>query len=86
MNIEVYYIILEDCVLLSKKRYNDWREIQNEYYDNFKTCLGPWTYEELINYFEDDFANENRWPFDRETMINFFEGTEVTLYSNRNKF
>lgn len=82
-NIEVYYIILEDCVLLSKKRYNDWQEIQDEYYDKFKTSIGPWTYEDLITYFEDDFGDENKWPLNKENIIDFFEGTEEILYSDR---
>jgi len=83
-NNEVYYIILEDCVLLSKKKYNDWREIQVEYYDKFKTSIGPWTYEELISYFEEDFGAENKWPFKKENIIDFFEGTEIIHYSDRN--
>jgi hypothetical protein len=82
-NNEVYYIILEDCVLLSKKRYNDWHEIQDEYYDKFKTSIGPWTYEDLITYFEDDFGEENKWPLKKENIIDFFEGTEEVLYSDR---
>lgn len=82
-NNEVYYIILEDCVLLSKKRYNDWHEIQDEYYDKFKTSIGPWTYEDLITYFEDDFGDDNKWPLKKENIIDFFEGTEEILYSDR---
>ena len=50
MNNKVYYIILENDILLSKMDYNNWREIQDEYYDNFKASMGPWTYEETIHY------------------------------------
>lgn len=83
MNVKVYYILLEDTVLLSKKEYTHWREIQYEYYDNFKACLGPWTYEELISYLEDDFKEENNWPFLKENLFNFFESGEIILYSDR---
>lgn len=83
MSNKAYYIILEDDVLLSKKEYNHWREIQAEYYENFKACLGPWTCEEFISYFEDDFGKESKWPFLRETLINFFKGSDMILCSNR---
>lgn len=83
MNNKVYYIILEDAILLSKMDYNNWREIQEEYYDNFKTSMGPWTYEELISYLEDDFKYEHKWPFIKEKLIDFFEGSETIHYSDR---
>jgi hypothetical protein len=83
MKSKVYYIILEDSILLSKSEYHHWREIQSEYYDNFKACLGPWTYEELISYLEDDFTDESRWPFIKENLIGFFEDSEIIHYSDR---
>lgn len=83
MNNKVYYIILEDDILLSKREYNHWREIQDEYYDNFKASMGPWTYEELISYLEDDFKDENTWPFIKENLIIFFEGNKIIYYSDR---
>ena len=83
MNNKVYYIILENDILLSKKEYNHWREIQDEYNDNFKACMGPWTYEELISYLEDDFKVENTWPFIRENLADYFEGIEIIHYSDR---
>ena len=79
---EVFYIILEDAVLLSKKEYSDWRDIQNEYYDSYIASLGPWTYQELISYFEDDFKNEDNWPFKKEILIDFFEGCKLVLYAD----
>jgi hypothetical protein len=81
MNTKVFYILLEDVVLLSKKKYNNWREIQNEYYEKFKANLGPWTFNEIIHYFESDYGNENNWPFSKESIINFFQNDEITLFS-----
>lgn len=83
MNSKVYYIVLEYCILLSKQEYNHWREIQNEYYNSFKACLGPWTYEELISYPEDDFTDENKWPFLKESLIDYFECCKMILNSTR---
>jgi len=68
--------------LLSKKGYNDWREIQNEYYEKFKASLVPMTCEELISYFEADYK-DGKWPFTRENIISFFEENETILYSDR---
>ncbi len=83
MNNKVYYVILEDGILLSKKDYKHWREIQDEYYETFKASLGPWTYEELICYLEDDLKNENRWPFVKDKLNDFFKDNEIVLHSNR---
>lgn len=83
MNSKVYYIILENDILLSKVEYHNWREIQDEYYDNFKACMGPWTYKELISYLEDDFKEQDKWPFVKEKLINFFDGEEIIQYSDK---
>ena len=83
MNNKVYYIILESNILLSKRKYNNWREIQEEYYDDFKASMGPWSYEEIISYLEDDFNDENKWPFIKENLIDFFESNEIICYSYR---
>jgi len=82
-NNEVYYIILDNGILLSKKKYNHWQEIQDEYYDSFVSSMGPWTYEELISYLEDDFRDENRWPFIKENLKGYFDSKEIVHYSDR---
>ena len=78
---KAYYIILEDVVLLSKKQYNNWKEIQDEYYEKYKASLGPWTYEELISYLEDDFGTELNWPFNKEKLADYFRNNEMICYS-----
>jgi len=83
MDNKVYYIILEDCVVLSKKTHKYWKEIQSEYYDSFKASLGPWTYEELISYLESDFKDERNWPFNKEQLNDYFYRNEIILYSDR---
>ena len=81
MNNKAYYIILEDAVLLSKKKYADWREIQDEFYDDFKASLTPMTCDELICYLENDFKDELSWPFSKESIINFYQGNDMVLRS-----
>jgi len=82
---KTYYIILEDKVLLSKKPYSDWREVQDGYYKSYKTNLPPLTYSELLEYFEDDFKTKSSWPFSKEQVINFFDSTDMILCSTVSK-
>ena len=81
MNDKAHYIILEDAVLLSKKDYSNWREIQDEYHETFVTSFSPLTCDELIAYFEDDYKNEACWPFSMESIIAFFESGKMILRS-----
>jgi hypothetical protein len=76
----VHCIYLEDNILLSKKKYHHWREIQDEYYEKYKASLGPWTYEQTIFFLESDFNNESEWPFSRKSIAEFFQGNETILY------
>jgi len=79
--IRVYYILLKDTVLLSKKDYIHWRTIQTEFYDTYIASLGPWTQEELISYLEADFKNNENWPFTKMAIKCFFESDDLVLYS-----
>lgn len=49
-------------VLLSKKHYSHWKEIQDKY-EHYMTDLSYESCEDLIGYFELDFGDESRWPF-----------------------
>lgn len=74
---------LENNMLLSKKEYNNWREIQDEYYEEYKTSFPPVTCEDIISFFEEDFGKEKAWAFSREDMINFFESEDMILHSKK---
>jgi len=80
MENKAYYIILEDAVLLSKKQYADWREIQDEYYETYKTNFSPLTCDELLQYFKEDYKDEAACPFSKESIIKFFAGDDLILY------
>ena len=71
-------IYLEDRMILSKKEYTHWREVQDEY-PTYKTSLVPLTCEEIIGFFEEDFKEEEHWPFSRKSIIDFFECNESVI-------
>lgn len=75
-------IYLEDCMLLSKKEYLNWKEVQEEYFEKYKTNLEPMTCEEIISFFQEDFKEERNWPFSRKRIINFFERNDMVIQSN----
>lgn len=82
MNIKKATLIyLEDCLILSKKEYKDWKEVQNDYYDKYKTNLIPMTYDEIIDFFKEDFKDERNWPFSKKILNNFFESDKEIIKS-----
>lgn len=57
----VHIVILESAMLLSKKLYSGWREIQDEY-DDYKASLGPWSAEEIQSFFQDEYpSHADEW-------------------------
>ena len=54
MQITIIYTKQE--MLLTKKAYVGWREVQAEYL-GYKSSLGPWEIEEVVDYLEFDYAN-----------------------------
>lgn len=70
--------------MISKKEYGSWREIQNEYYDKYITSLAPMTYEQIIEFFKDDFGEESNWPFAELDIIRFFNSTDTVICSEYN--
>ena len=79
--MKFYYILLRDEVVLSKKKYSSWREIQDEYSDTYLSSLGPWSAEELLSYFADDFKEESNWPFSKAELEKFVESEELEIKS-----
>lgn len=75
-------IYLEDCIVLSKKVYNDWREIQDEYCNTYKTNFPPLNCEEIIAFFKDDFREEKYWPFSKKEIVDFFKSNSETIRSS----
>ncbi|MBQ8149226.1 MAG: hypothetical protein IJ041_01795 [Clostridia bacterium] len=81
--VKAMVIYLDDCVLLSKKAYSGWREVQSEYGERYITSLEPMTCEEMIDFFEGDFGDESAWPFSKQRMIDFFHSGELVIQSEQ---
>ena len=82
---KIYYIVLRSSsgsVVLTKKQYSDWKEVQNDY-SNYATSLGPWSKEDLISYLKDDFKSEEDWTFSKKEIEDFFASDEQILTSKR---
>lgn len=73
----LHIIYTEAEVILSKKSYGSWREIQNEYSD-FKASLGPWSSDEVAEYLSDEYSNIEPAAFLQ--VADFLQST-ATIYN-----
>jgi hypothetical protein len=81
-NLNIHIIYLDNNIVLTKKNYSCWRQIQDEY-PTYKTSLGPWSIEDIIDFFEDDFGkDESQWPFERKIIKKFFSSDEIIIQEN----
>lgn len=63
------HIIYTDAnLVISKKKYTGWEQIQHEYL-GYKASLGPWSEDEVIEFLEDEY--DNLFP-NAATQINEF--------------
>jgi hypothetical protein len=53
---ELHLIFTEEQVLVSKKAYASWREIQAEY-DDYKASLGPWSEEATVSWLGEEYGD-----------------------------
>ena len=66
-------------MLLSKKRYDDWREIQDEY-ENYMTSLGPFAVDELTGFLSEQYGSDDaEWGFSREEIRGFMQSDAIVL-------
>jgi len=63
-------------MLLSKKRYEGWREIQDEFAD-YKTSLGPWSAAEVWDFLRTEYPSH--CPFTREQIERFLHSDDETV-------
>ena len=79
-NIHIIFL-QEDIVILSKKKYKDWLEIQDDY-EHYMTSLGPWTTDAIISFSEIDYGkDDSMWPFSRDQILSFSESNDEVTQS-----
>lgn len=54
--MDLHIIYTQGEMLLSKRAYSSWQEIQDEYTD-YQASLGPWGEEEVIEYLSDEYPD-----------------------------
>ncbi len=65
-------------MLLSKKEYSHWEEIQDEY-EHYMTDLAFDSCEDLISFFELDFGDECCWLFSKNELFDFMKSDEIVI-------
>lgn len=68
------------AMIVSRKRYADWREIQDEYED-YMTSAGPFTEEGLIEFLSEEYGEESRRGFTAREIRDFMNSSAVVLMS-----
>lgn len=66
--MQLTLIYTDSHFLLSKKTYSSWRDVQDEYPD-YKTSLGPWSVEEVVEYLSEEYPSLH--PSANEQVSNF---------------
>ncbi len=59
--MDFYIIYTETKMLLSKQPYGSWHEVQAEFLD-YKTSLGPWPADAVIDYLQTDYPRLDPSP------------------------
>ena len=78
-----HIVYCESQMLLDRGSYSSWRDIQDAYPD-YKTSLGPWSEEEIIEFMSMDWGTDDScWPFTRQAVNDFFRSDSLLLQSTR---
>ena len=78
----LHIVHLESRMLLTRRQYDDWRQIQSEFPD-YKASLGPWPADEVADFFRLDWGEDDtHWPFSREQIAAYLESDQETIARN----
>jgi hypothetical protein len=72
----LHIIYLESRMLLSKKSYSGWRQIQGEFTD-YKASLGPWPVAEVLDFLRSEYPND--CPFSEVQVSRFLASNDETI-------
>jgi hypothetical protein len=54
--MDLHIIYTDTDVIISKKLYNSWREIQDEY-ATYKTSLGAWSIDKVVDFLQSEYKD-----------------------------
>ena len=74
--ILLHIVYLESRMIISKKRYADWRQIQDEFAD-YKASLGPWPVAEVLDCLRTEYPSH--CPFSRDQIDTFLLSEDETI-------
>ena len=75
----LHIVYCESRMLLTKRHYEDWRQIQSAYPD-YKASLGPWSAVHVMDFFREDWGEDGKcWPFSREQILAFLQSDDDTI-------
>lgn len=77
--LRLIYLRNAGCVL-TKKKYNDWREVQDDY-DDYMTDMLFADYQDIIEFFEEDFKDERSFPFSKEEITSFAQSDDEVIFN-----
>ena len=78
---KISIIKLYDCMILSKK-YMSWEQARKKYSDRIIYSSSPMTYEEVVSWFKGEFGTEEKWPFSKICIINFYKSDKKSIKAN----
>jgi hypothetical protein len=68
---DLHIVFRKDRICIVKQQDDDWRKLQTRFHD-FKASLGPWSKDEVADYWSLDYgSDESKWPFRREEIEAF---------------
>lgn len=77
--MQLHIIYTETDMLLSKRPYGSWKEIQDEYVD-YKASLGPWCVEEVVEFLYYEYLDISPTAFEQVSSF-LASADEVTKIS-----
>ena len=80
--MQIHIIYTETDMLLSKRAYTSWREIQDEY-ENYMASLGPWPDDEVVEYLANEYRDLS--PSAQEQVSAFLAGPDEVRAVCRNR-
>jgi hypothetical protein len=74
--VDVHIIFTSSAVLLTRRSYASWRQIQGEF-DDYKASLGPRSPEDVIEWLATEYSDLS--PAARDQVRAFLNGEEETV-------